>query len=80
MAQRRAHAAALLLLAACAARAAAAGTALGDADAVERFRSYLRIRTEQPTPDYLAAAAFLRAQGQDIGRVLHAMLRATLHG
>jgi aminoacylase len=55
-----------LVLAACAAAAAAAPK--GDA-AVERFRSYLRIRTAQPTPDYVAAAAFLKAQAIDIGRV-----------
>jgi hypothetical protein len=64
---RRCRAAALLVSLACAARCAA-GDAAGDA-AVERFRAYLRIRTEQPTPDYVAAAAFLQAQGEDIGCV-----------
>jgi aminoacylase len=67
-ASRRAPAAAalaeLLLVSACFACCAAAS----DADAaVERFREYLRIRTEQPTPDYVAAAAFLEAQAHDIG-------------
>ena len=54
-----------LLVVACATLAAAA-PASGDA-AVERFRDYLRIRTAQPTPDYVAAAAFLKAQALDIG-------------
>ena len=38
-----------------------------DAAAVARFREYLRIRTEQPSPDYTAAALFLEAQGREIG-------------
>ena len=56
-----------LLLAACACAAASAPASV-DA-AVERFREYLRIRTAQPTPDYVSAAAFLKAQATDIGCV-----------
>jgi acetylornithine deacetylase/succinyl-diaminopimelate desuccinylase-like protein len=63
-----------LLLAACAATASAAPA--GSDAAVERFRSYLRIRTAQPTPDYVGAAAFLKAQAIDIGCA--ALSRATL--
>jgi len=59
----------VLLLVAYAVGAATAAPAGGDAAAVERFRDYLRIRTAQPTPDYVAAAAFLKAQALDIGRV-----------
>jgi hypothetical protein len=64
-ARRRGPAALLVAVAACVVCCACAAS---DADAaVERFRQYLRIRTEQPTPDYVAAAAFLQAQAHDIG-------------
>ena len=48
---------------------ALAGRCSADTAAVDRFRTYLRIRTAQPTPDYEAAAAFLTQQGRDIGCV-----------
>eukprot|EP00854_Cymbomonas_tetramitiformis_P025820 gene25820-31594_t len=35
-------------------------------EAVERFREYLKIRTDQPTPDYAAAATFLIDQAEDM--------------
>jgi len=58
----------LLLAAARATATVAAAPAYAGGDAaVERFREYLRIRTPQPTPDYVAAAAFLEAQAHDIG-------------
>jgi hypothetical protein len=56
-------------LLACALLLALAGRCSADTAAVERFRTYLRIRTAQPTPDYEAAAAFLTQQGRDIGCV-----------
>jgi hypothetical protein len=69
----------LVTVAACVVCCACAASSNNDA-AVERFRQYLRIRTEQPTPDYVAAAAFLEAQAHDIGyavpwpRALHRRL------
>ncbi|KAL3693749.1 hypothetical protein R1sor_007400 [Riccia sorocarpa] len=35
--------------------------------AVQRFRTYLRIRTVQPEPDYLSAINFLLGQAKEIG-------------
>lgn len=35
--------------------------------AVEKFRTYLRINTMQPTPDYVAAMAFLREYAGELG-------------
>ena len=57
----------LLLAAAGATTVAAAPVYAGGDATVERFREYLRIRTPQPTPDYVGAAAFLEAQAHDIG-------------
>lgn len=34
---------------------------------VERFQAYLRLPTAQPTPDYAAAAEFLRQQASEVG-------------
>jgi len=34
---------------------------------VDRFRSYLRIKTDQPKPDYEAAATFLVGQAKEVG-------------
>jgi aminoacylase len=68
-AQRSVHAPAMarLLRVACFALVAAAAVAIPDEDALERFRSYLRIKTDQPRPDYEAAALFLAAQGEEMG-------------
>lgn len=35
--------------------------------AVTRFREYLRIRTEQPTPDYKSCSAFLKGYAAELG-------------
>ena len=68
-----------VLVAASATTVAAAAPAYAGGDAtVERFREYLRIRTAQPTPDYVGAAAFLEAQAHDIGWA--AALRSGSHG
>ena len=69
-----------LLLAAASAAPLAAATAYAGGDAtVERFRQYLRIRTPQPTPDYVAAAAFLEAQAHDIGWAAQRATRPARH-
>jgi hypothetical protein len=34
---------------------------------ITRFRKFLRIRTEQPNPDYAACTKFLLAEAQEIG-------------
>ncbi|KAL6661140.1 hypothetical protein ACP70R_000524 [Stipagrostis hirtigluma subsp. patula] len=49
------------------AAAAAATSASSDAEAISRFREYLRIDTAQPAPDYAAAVAFLREQAAAAG-------------
>jgi aminoacylase len=36
---------------------------------VERFMEYLRIRTEQPRPDYQSCLEWLKRQAEDIGLV-----------
>jgi aminoacylase len=54
----------LALLALQAAAVAEKGTA---EEALSRFRAYLRIKTDQPAPDYEAAAAFLLVQAEEIG-------------
>lgn len=35
--------------------------------AVQRFREYLRIKTVQPNPDYIACAAFLKNYALELG-------------
>ncbi|KAL6858989.1 hypothetical protein ACP4OV_017991 [Aristida adscensionis] len=55
----------LALLASASASAAASPSS--DAEAVSRFREYLRIDTAHPAPDYAAAAAFLRDQAAAAG-------------
>ncbi len=57
-------------LAALALAAASLACASAD-DSVARFREYLRIRTEQPTPDYEKAAKFLVKQAKEIGCAAH---------
>ncbi|GBG84132.1 hypothetical protein CBR_g38106 [Chara braunii] len=38
-----------------------------DEEAIERFRQYLRVRTDHPSPDYEAAADYLLSQAREIG-------------
>ena len=57
----------LLRVACVALLGAASVAAVPDEAALERFRSYLRIKTDQPKPDYEAAALFLQAQGEELG-------------
>jgi len=48
---------------------ATTATTTDKAAAIERFRRYLQIKTVHPTPDYLAAARFLKSEASRIGLI-----------